>query len=94
MSAVNPNTKYLEFLKNHEEDLSSLFCSELVAHVYQEVNLIGELTIVTMKHTSTSIFVDKTKLSDEFTPDDFSSHRTLKLNFGYLESEIYIEIKQ
>ena len=42
MSAVNPNTKYLEFLKNHKEDLSSLFCSELVAHVYQEVNLIGE----------------------------------------------------
>ena len=42
MSAVNVNNEYLEFLKNHKEDLSSLFCSELVAHVYQEANLIGE----------------------------------------------------
>ena len=42
MSAVDFDDKYLDFLRSHEEDLSSIFCSELVAHVYQELDLIGE----------------------------------------------------
>ena len=42
MSAVNVNDTYLEFLRTHHEDLSSLFCSELVAHAYQELGLIGK----------------------------------------------------
>ena len=32
---------YLSFLHNEEEDISSLFCSELVAHAYQEAGLLG-----------------------------------------------------
>ena len=41
LSAIDIDEKYLTFLKNHEEDLSSIFCSELVAHAYQEIGLIG-----------------------------------------------------
>ena len=41
LSAIDIDEKYLTFLKNHEEDLSSIFCSELVAHAYQEIGLLG-----------------------------------------------------
>ena len=34
MSAVDYDDKYLDFLRSHEENLSSYF-GELVAHVYQ-----------------------------------------------------------
>ena len=36
---------------------------------------------------------DTSKLSNEYTPDDFASHRKLKLLRGHLEEEIYIELK-
>ena len=42
MSAVDFDDNYLDFLRNSEEDLSSIFCSELVAHAYQELGLIGK----------------------------------------------------
>lgn len=41
LSAIDVDESYLSFLKNHEEDLSSIFCSELVAHAYQEMGLLG-----------------------------------------------------
>ena len=70
--------KYLSFLENEEEDLSSLFCSELVAEAYKRMGIL-----------------DTTKLSSEFTPDDFSSARdyNLKLKLGKLEPEVYVELK-
>ena len=37
---------------------------------------------------------DKKKLSNEYTPDDFSTHKnTLKLLEGTLEPEVYIDLK-
>lgn len=42
LSAVDVQDKYLTFLRNTEEDLSSIFCSELVAHAYQEFGLLGK----------------------------------------------------
>ena len=77
-SALDFQEEYLSFLRNSHEDLSSLFCSELVAEAYKRMGIL------------------KTdKLSNEFTPDDFSSARDSKLtlNFGKLEPEVYIELK-
>ena len=76
LSAIDIQEGFLSFLRNQHEDLSSLFCSELVAAAYQRMGLLG-----------------KEKLSNEYTPDDFCSARNLKLNIGYLEPEVYIELK-
>jgi hypothetical protein len=51
------------------EDLSSLFCSELVAEGYQSMGLLDEYP--------------KGLPSNEYTPADFSERRKLKLNHGY-----------
>ena len=77
-SALNFQEEYLSFLHNTHEDLSSLFCSELVAEAYKRMGILNT-----------------DKLSNDFTPDDFSSARDSKLtfNFGKLEPEIYIELK-
>lgn len=59
------------------EDLSSLFCSELVAEAYQAMGLLPEWP--------------KGPPSNEYTPMDFSNRRTLKLNDPYeLEDEFLI----
>ena len=76
LSVVNLHEWYLGFLRNSHEDLSSLFCSELVAAAYQRMGLMGT-----------------EKLPHEFTPDDFSSARNPKLNFGKLMTEVYIDLK-
>ena len=78
LSSVDAQEKYLSFLRNTHEDLSSLFCSELVAEAYKRMGVLNT-----------------TKFSNEFTPDDFSSARGsgLKLNFGKLEPEEFIELK-
>lgn len=78
LSAIDFQEDYLSFLRNTKEDLSSLFCSELVAAAYMRMGLLG----------------DK-RLSNEYTPDDFSSHCDQKnpLQFGKLEKEVYIELK-
>ncbi len=76
LSAIDAQEWFLSFLRNTHEDLSSLFCSELVAAAYQRMGLIS----------------DK-KLSNEYTPDDFASHRHIHLNFGRLEPEEYVELK-
>ena len=33
---------FFSIFKNEEEDISTLFCSELVANAYQEAGLLGE----------------------------------------------------
>lgn len=78
LSAIDAQEKYLSFLRNTQEDLSSLFCSELVAEAYKRMGILNT-----------------TKISNEFTPDDFSSARDshLSLNFGKLEPEVYVELK-
>lgn len=42
MSSIDVDEGYLDFLRTDHEDLSSIFCSELVAHAYQELGLIGK----------------------------------------------------
>ena len=83
-SALDFHEEFLTFLKNEEEDLSSLFCSELVAAAYQRMGLLEADT------TS-----EKYKTSNEYTPDDFTSSRDdeLNLKYGQLSEEIYIEMK-
>ena len=83
-SAFDFHEDFLTFLKSEEEDLSSIFCSELVAAAYQRMGLLEADT------TS-----DKYKSSNEYTPDDFASSRDDKLNlkYGQLSEEIYIEMK-
>ena len=78
LSALDFQEEYLSFLRNTREDLSSLFCSELVAEAYKRMGLIRGK-----------------RLSNEYTPDDFTSHndKTLNLQFGKLEKEVYVELK-
>ena len=91
MSAVNFDDKYLDFLRSHEEDLSFIFYSELVAHVYQELNLIGgNSTCYTLLY---NFLLDKTMLSSEYTSDSFGSHCPLILNYGHLEPEFYVDVR-
>ena len=54
---------------NQEEDLSSLFCSELVAEAYQRMGLLKCNT-------------QGGKISNEFTPCDFSEKEKLPLLLG------------
>ena len=83
-SALDFHQDYFTFLKNEEEDLSSLFCSELVAAAYQRMGLL--------EFDKTS---ENYKTSNEYTPDDFTSRRDgrLRLQHGKLEKEVYIEMK-
>ena len=83
-SAIDFHEDFLTFLKNEEEDLSSLFCSELVAAAYQRMGLLESNTES-----------DNYKTSNEYTPDDFTSGRDdeLKLKYGELGKEVYVEMK-
>jgi len=83
-SALDFHEDFLTFLKNEEEDLSSLFCSELVAAAYQRMGLL-ELDTTSENY----------KTSNEYTPDDFTSGRDKELNlkYGELGKEVYIEMK-
>lgn len=66
-------------LGHNEEDLTSLFCSELVAEAYQEVGLLKEPPLGLP--------------SNEFTPKDFAEKRGLVLESGAsLGVEIPVEI--
>ena len=70
LSAIDLDEKYLTFLKNTHEDLSSLFCSELVAHVYQELGLIGEY-IYTSYYDNWVVFMILKKYHDTRQYDPF-----------------------
>ena len=80
-SALDFHEDFLTFLKNEDEDLSSVFCSELVAAAYQRMGLLP--------------FDQDCKTSNEYTPDDFTSSRDdqLNLQYGELEEEVYVEMK-
>ena len=70
---------YDGLLGHNEEDLSSLFCSELVAEAYQKLGLLKEPPLG--------------QPSNEFTPKDFAEKRKLVLGKGAsLGKEIAIEI--
>lgn len=61
------------------EDLSSVFCSELVAEAYQAMGLLEEYP--------------KGLPSNEYTPIDFAEQRSLKLKGGYnLGEEVLINV--
>ncbi len=77
-SAFDFKEDYLKFLKNPKEDLSSIFCSELVAEAYQRMGLFGQ-----GKNSNEYTPNDFTSKHDEKNP----------LQFGRLEKEVYIEIK-
>ncbi len=65
---------YEGVLGDNKEDLSSLFCSELLAEAYQNMGLLTEKVP-----------------SNEYTPNDFSTERSLRLELGYsLNNEIAI----
>lgn len=64
-------------LHESTEDLSSVFCSELVAEAYQELGLLPS--------------GEGQKPSNEYTPVDFSSQRTLSLIQGELTEEVYLK---
>ncbi|WP_343561584.1 hypothetical protein [Kiloniella sp. b19] len=68
------------FLGDEEgEDLSSFFCSELIAESYQAMGLLQE----------------GDKPSNEFTPADFSSRKPLALTGSFsLNEEIYLKRDQ
>ena len=71
--------KSIDVFRNDVEDISSLFCSELVAAAYQRMGLLN-----------------KTKVSAEYTPDDFSSDRDSELELipgCKLEPEVYVELR-
>lgn len=73
---------YIELFKSaydgpfggNKEDLSSLFCSELVAELYQRWGLLPEQPA-----------------SNEYTPNDFSEGKGLKLLKGKLTEEILLK---
>ena len=69
---------FLTFLENEEEDLSSLFCSELVAAAYKHMGVLN-----TTKPSSEFT-------PDDFTSARDSE---LVLNFGRLEPEVHVELK-
>lgn len=64
-------------LGRNSEDLSSLFCSELVAEAYQRLGLLDGSR--------------KAKPSNEYTPADFSEDGELELLVGSLGDEILIK---
>ena len=72
---------YDGWLGDNKENLSSLFCSELVAEAYQRMGLLPE---VGSAH--------KVKPSNEYTPADFSVEKRLSLLNDYsLGQEIMID---
>ena len=40
LSAINPSASFLSLFQNTQDDLSSIFCSELVAAAYQRMKII------------------------------------------------------
>ncbi len=60
-----------DIFRDNKEDISSLFCSELVAEAYQKIGLLSDARTA--------------KPSNEFTPEDFSAEcdQELKMLKGY-----------
>lgn len=78
LSAIDFQEDYLSFLRNTKEDLSSLFCSELVAAAYQRMGLLDDKRL-SNEYTP-----------DDFASNN---DKVNPLQFGKLEKEVYIELK-
>ena len=78
ISSFDFQEEYLSFLHNSTEDLSSLFCSELVAEAYKRMGLYG-------KEKPSSEYTP-----DDFCSKKDAENPLL---FGKLEEEVYIELK-
>jgi hypothetical protein len=78
LAAMDFQEEYLAFLRNSKEDLSSIFCSELVAAAYQRMGLLGDKKL--SNEYTPDDFASK---SDKINP----------LQFGKLEKEEYVELK-
>ena len=78
LSALDFQEEYLSFLRNTKEDLSSLFCSELVAEAYMRMGLWDRKKL-SNEYTPD----DFASINDKNNP----------LKFGKLEKEVYIELK-
>ena len=78
LSAMDFQEEYLSFLRNKKEDLSSLFCSELVAEAYKRMGLLSD-KLLSNEYTP-----------DDFAS---GSNKTDSLEFGKLEKEVYVELK-
>lgn len=78
LSAIDFQEDYLSFLRNTKEDLSSLFCSELVAAAYQRMGLLDDKRL-SNEYTP-----------DDFASNNDKAN---PLQFGKLEKEVYIELK-
>ena len=70
---------FLSFLRNDEEDLSSLFCSELVAEAYQRMGILDP-------ERSSSEYTP-----DDFSSARDSA---LKLKSGRFEPEVYVDLNR
>ena len=78
LSAIDFHEDYLSFLSNTEEDLSSLFCSELVAEAYKRMGLIE-----TAKNSNEFT-------PDDFSS---KNKKHIEMKMGKLEMEEYVELK-
>lgn len=78
LSAISPNNKYLSIFQNTHEDLSSIFCSELVAAAYQRMGIIKK------DHPS------HTYTPDDFSSERDSDFLCEGVEFS---EEIHIELK-
>ena len=83
--------KYWKLRKENIEDLSSIFCSELIAEAYQRAGLLknrppeNEEDKARLKKLYKGIIFDRTaKPSNEYIPEDFSAKRELELENGAL----------
>jgi len=73
--------KYWNLRKENIEDLSSIFCSELIAEAYQRMGLLKKKPPKNVKEIQRLnklykdiIFAEEADPSNEYTPDDFSSY--------------------
>ena len=78
LSALDFQEEYLSFLRNTKEDLSSLFCSELVAEAYMRMGLWSRRKL--SNEYTPDDFASK---NDKINP----------LEFGKLEKEVFVELK-
>ena len=79
LAAFDFSERFLTFLNNEEEDLSSLFCSELVAEAYQRMGVLDS------KKSSSEY------TPDDFSSarDDM-----LTLKCGRFEPEVYVDLNR
>lgn len=72
-----PRSSFIPVTLNTKEGSSSLFCSELVAYMYQGVGLLKK-------------FADGGTIPNEYSPCDFSTEFASKLNLleGHLGEEV------